>query len=265
MLNCSGDPLENYLAPFGYSVVVLPRADIRPLQLKAPQSSRRLEDIGSLETSFSVPHGSNLSLPPIASAPTMDLQGESSRKLKVGIGLKLFGNALAAIGLSPLGLSAGFENAATISFRFGGVIRDSVEFAAVDAWLKQADLTDTGPSVKALLEAGSLYVILAVLRASIITISAEDSAGREAAIDVSALSALFGGNLKINPSDKSKSTVSIDTGQPLAFGVKAARISMKGDSYTGIAVPGPGEVVLEAASLFPHEPEPALPPPDVVF
>ncbi len=262
MLNCTGDPFENYLKPFGYSVVVLPREDIHPLQLKAPQSSRRLEDIGTLGSIFAA---RDMALPPVISAATMDLSGQSSGNLNVGVGLKLFGSALAAVGLSPIGLSAGFDKAQTLSFQFGGVTRESVEFGAVDSYLAKADFKAAGPSVRALLDAGSLFVILAVLRASKINITASDSQGREAAIDVSALSGLLGGNIKVNPVDARSSTVSIDTGVPLAFGVKAVCISRTGNRYTGIKAPSPDDVVLEGVRLTPDEPVPAYAAPDLVF
>ena len=122
-----------------------------------------------------------------------------------------------------------------------------------------------GPSVKALVDAGEMYVILSVLRASRITITASDSSGKEAAIDVAALGGMFGGNVKINPVDARQSTVSIDTGVPLAFGVKAVKILWAGDRYTGIRAPSPEDVVLEGVRLSAPEPEPAFAAPDVVF
>jgi hypothetical protein len=110
-----------------------------------------------------------------------------------------------------------------------------------------------------------MYVILAVLRASKINISATDSQGRDAAIDVSALSGLLGGNIKVNPVDARSSTVSIDTGVPLAFGVKAVCISRTGRRYTGIKAPSPDDVVLEGVRLSAMAPEPDFAQPNMVF
>jgi hypothetical protein len=264
MFNCSGDPFENYLKPFGYSVVVLPREDIHPLQLAAPQSSRRLESIGALGSVFkalAVP------LPPVTTGTALDLSGQSSGKLKVGVGLKLFGSALAAIGATPMSLSAGFTRAATISFQFSGVSRDSVDFAAVDAYLADADLAGASPSVAALLAAGELHVVLAVLRSNRISITARDDKDQEVAVDLAALHDIIGGKLAVTPEQSRTSTVSIETGAPLAFGIKAVRISARADTYTGIKAPPVEKVVLESVALAPDTSVsgPAFADPDLVF
>ena len=73
MLNCTGDPLENYLKTFGFSVVLLPREGIRPLQVATMKASRRLQTLGDLVDLFE-------GVPPPAPALPKAQQRSSARR-----------------------------------------------------------------------------------------------------------------------------------------------------------------------------------------
>lgn len=174
MLNCTDDPLANYLKGFGYSVVLMPRGGIAPLQVAMLQPSRQLKPLGDLADIFEMPPPP---LPAITHNIASNLVGARSSGLKVGVGLKLLSGALAAIGVTSLGGSAGFDKANSMKFQFSDVTVESVAFLALVGFLKRAARVSSDPAIKAWFGAETLFVITDVLRAQTLVIDAEDSAG----------------------------------------------------------------------------------------
>lgn len=262
MLNCSGDPLENYLKPFGFSVVLLPREGIHPLQLATMKASRRLEGIGELARIFSA---NSEPVPAITSDTALNLAGARSGQLNVGVGLKLLAGACSALRIPPLGLSGGFSNASKISFEFDDVSVESAAFSDLDRFLADADLIGNSPSVKAMLEADSIYAVLAVLRARKIIINAEDSKGREAAIDVPSIQGVIGANASVKTASAKSSRMELTSPVALAFGVKAVQLFFEQGALTTMRPTNAGEVMLEANTLRAAAAEPVPLDPDAVF
>lgn len=262
MLNCSGDPLENYLKPFGFSVVLLPRANIAPLQLAVIKSSRRLEIIGDMASVFSA---NSVPLPDVGSDTALNLSGARSGSLNVGVGLKLLSGAFAAIGVPPLGLSAGFSSAAKISFAFDKVSIDSANFVDLDRFLADASLIGNAPSVQAMLEADSVYAILAVLRAKTVIISAQDENGRDAAIDLPGIKDVIGANVSIKSNATQSSRLELTSPVPLAFGIKAVQVFVANGSVSTLRPIDAGAVSLEANALWSPNPNPIPLDPDAIM
>ena len=140
------DKTIDYLKAYGYNVVRLPKADLRPLELLFGDH-RGLDRFGELSTVL-VGDGT-VPLPPVCrDMPAPKISGQHSSELKVGFGLSILGNIIAAMGGSNLGLKATYSAAATIVFEFSDVYENRVEVAALDRYLASTDvdpLSRTGP------------------------------------------------------------------------------------------------------------------------
>lgn len=255
MLNCSDDPLDNYLKPFGYSVVLLPRANIHPLQLAVAKASRRLETIGDVAGTFAA---NSVPLPAITSDTAINLSGARSGSLNVGVGLKLLAGALAAIGIPPMGLTVGFNNARKLSFEFADVTTESAAFTDLDRFLADASLIGNAPSVRAMLDADTIYAVLGVLRAKTIIVNAEDARGREAAIDLPGIKDLIGANAAVKTASAGASRLELTSPVALAFGIKAVQLFFDGGTLTSLRPVNAGDVTLESTGLFVPNPDPVL-------
>lgn len=260
MLNCTGDPLENYLKSLGWSVVLLPREGIRPLQVATLKPSRQLRMLGDLGELFD---GNVPPLPAITRNATPNMSGERSGGLKVGVGLKLLSGALQAIGVPPLSGSAGFDKASAMRFQFGDVTIESVSFFGIRKFLGNAGRISGDSWLTGEIAAASIHVVTEVLRAQTLLISAEDSNGREAAIDVPAIKGLLDGNASVKSNAGSSSQIALTSPTPLAFGIKAAQLFLS-DGKLSSRPAEPDGMVLESNDLFDDDPLPVPLHPDFV-
>ena len=260
MLNCTGDPLENYLKNFGYSVVLLPREGIRPLQVATMKASRQLQMLGDLVDLFE----GTPPVPAITTNTASNLTGAQSGGLNVGVGLKLLSGALQAIGVPPLSGSVGFDTASKMRFEFGDVTIESVSFLAISKFLGSAGRISSDATVKGMIAAQSIHVITDVLRAQTLLISAEDKNGREAAIDVPAIKGLLDGKASVRSTSGASSQIALTSATPLAFGIKAAQLFLAGRKLT-TKLPEPDGMTLEANPMFEDTPEPIYLDPDSVL
>lgn len=261
MLNCTGDPLENYLKSFGYSVVLLPREGIRPLQVATMKASRQLQMLGDLVDLFA---GTPSSVPAIKASTASNLSGAQSGGLKVGVGLKLLSGALQAIGVPPLSGSAGFDKASTMRFEFGDVSIESVSFLAISKFIGAAGRISSDATIKGMIAAQSIHVVTDVLRAQTLLITAEDKNGREAAIDVPAIKGLLDGKASVKSTSGTSSQIALTSATPLAFGIKAAQLFLVGRKLS-TRLAEPDGMTLESNDLFEDTPEPIYLDPDSVL
>lgn len=251
MLNCTDDPLANYLKGFSYSVVLMPRSGIAPLQVAMLQASRQLRPLGKLAGIFETPPPP---LPAISRNIAPNLVGARSSGLKVGVGLKLLSGALAAIGVKSLSGSAGFDKANSMTFQFGDVTVENVDFFELADFLKAAGRIRTDPTIKAWFTAESLFIVTDVIRAQTLVIDAEDSAGGDAAIDLPAIQGVLDGKASVKLSGGKTSRIELTSATPLAFGIKAVQIFPAGRRLSTRPV-APDEVRLES-DFEDEEPQP---------
>lgn len=261
MLNCTGDPLENYLKTFGFSVVLLPREGIRPLQVATMKAGRRLQTLGDLVDLF---EGVPPPAPAITVSTASNLSGAQSGGLKIGVGLKLLSGALQAIGVPPLSGSAGFDKASTMRFEFGDVTIESAAFLPISKFVGAAGRISSDATIKGMVAAQSIHVITDVLRARTLLISAEDKIGREAAIDVPAIKGLLDGKASVKSTSGTSSQIALTSAMPLAFGIKAAQLFLVGRKLSA-KLPEPDGMTLEANPMFEPDPLPIYLDPDSVL
>jgi hypothetical protein len=238
------DPLLTYLKSFGYSVVRLPRTDLRPLQLLV-RAETRLTRLGDL--SAVLQPGGRAPLPPLTeNVAAANISGERTRDLSLGVGLSILGNVIGAMGGSTVGLEAGYKQAKTAAFQFTDVLEDRVDLLAIDQYLGDADVNPLSTYAAQLLDADAVYVITSTIKTRTFVVDAKDASGASVDLQVPEIQGVVGGNVKVSASPGGASKVVYEGPVPLVFGFQAARLFYADGRYTAFKPLQPGEAALEA-------------------
>jgi len=236
------DNATNYLAQLGYSVVRIPRANINPLDLVG--RDRDQMKLGTLDQLLTNP-GANL--PAITrDQAAAHVSGQTSSKMKLGIGINVLGNVLGALAGAKLGIDAAYQNAKTIQFEFTNVLYDSVMPLSVGQYLRDVDIDVGNPVLdRYVLGKGQLFLITETLKSPSITVKAEKSGGGSLALDVPVIQQVAGGKLDVDISKASSGVVTYNGKTTLAFGFKCFRIGIE-DGVLALAAAAPNDVALTA-------------------
>ncbi len=239
----NSDPLLTTLKSFGYCLVRLPKADIRPLQILIRQGSN-LERLGELATLLVT--GSNVAPPQVSQdVPASNIIGEQSGDLKIGVGLSLLGNILGAMGGSKLGLDVKYQQARSAAFEFHDVLEDRVEVARLDQYLSDADVNPFSTYVAKLLEADEIFVTTAIIKSRVFTLEAKKSDGTGLELSVPDLQQVVGTNVEVGTHNSVASKVTYKGATPLAFGFQAVRVYYDDGKYRALKpVPAGGVAML---------------------
>jgi hypothetical protein len=233
------DPILTMLKSAGYSVVRLPKADIRPLQLLS-RTGKDLDRLGELSTLLVA--GSKVALPPIrADVATAVVAGQRTSDLSAGVGLSILGNFLGAMGGSTLGLEANYKQAKTLSFEFQDVLADSVEVAALDQYLGAADVSPFSQHVARLLESDEIYVTTATIKSKKFVVEAKASGNKSVKLDVPVVQGTVGAKVTVSAASGSNSRLAFEGTAPLVFGFQATRLFYDQGRYTAFKFITPEE------------------------
>ncbi len=227
------DPYLTLLKKFGYCVVRLPRADIKPLQVFARKGAE-LNRLGELTTILAA--GADVPLPAIAAdGPAAVISGKSTGDISAGIGLAILGSIIGAMGGSKLGLETKYNRAKTVSFEFQQVLEDSVEVAKLDQYLGNADVNPFSRHVAELLEADELYVTTATIKSKQFTVDSGKSSEGALELSIPEIQGIVGGNVKVTGKAETSSKVTYVGTAPLVFGFQAVRLFYDNGRYTAFA------------------------------
>ncbi len=221
-MGCHDNALD-YLHALGYNVVLLPKGDVAPLQLLSSAGRVTFDRFGDLGTVL-IGNGT-VGLPPVsAGVPAASFAGRSSSQLKLGIGLSVLGNVIAAMGGSPLGLETVYGTAAQVSFEFRDVFEDRVEVAALDRYVAAADVDPFGVHAQHLLTAGDLLVVTSTLKTTTIAVRASDRAERGLTLEVPVVQDVVGAPITVGSIAEDTTVLTYTGPSPLVFGFQAVRL-----------------------------------------
>jgi len=238
------DPAITYLKSVGYSVVRLPRPDLRPLQIFG-DDGRDLAPLGELASLFKPRDG--VALPSIAAdRPGPAISGENASTLSVGIGIGILGTALAAMGAGKLDLKAAYNSASTVTFEFLSTTVDRAEIVAIDKYLGGSDVDPDARGTMLMLDANDVYVTTAVIKATELTITARTSGGTEASLDVPAIEHVVEGKVEVKADSKTSGRITYTGKLPLAFGFQAIRLYYDRGAYTAYEPVQSGTIAAKA-------------------
>ncbi len=244
------DPAITYLKSYGYSVVRLPKPDIRPLQILADQGSD-LDRLGDLST---VLKSKTIAMPAVSSDnPAPTISGKRTSNLSSGIGLSILGNVIGAMGGSSLGLDLKYSSADTVAFEFIDVLENNIQVAQLDQFLGDADIDPSSRYVRELLESDDIYVITDTIKSKKLTVAAQASGGASVALQVPAIQGIVGGNIAVSASATASGTLTYEGKVPLVFGFQAVRVFYQDGHYTSFEPLPPGGVALRALQNVPSD------------
>jgi len=222
------DPSITFLNKFGYNVIRLPRTGIEPLDvIGRDQAMQWLGPLGKVWTSASP---EPLPGPP---HPAAAVNGQRTDALELSFGLSILANTLAAFGASAPSLNTAYKNAHAVQFTYTNVTSTSVSPFDAGNYLASGTLRTDNPVVKNYFanEKSRAFLILEVLKADSITVTATDSRGAEIGIDLPHIEGIVDAKIGVKPSNSANSTVTFTGPVPVTFGFAVQQIGRQGDSW----------------------------------
>ena len=217
------DESITFLKDRGYCVLRVPRADARPLQtlLRAEKKDLvRLGELGTISTAGSNP------LPPLSidnEAP-VEISGKESSSTKIEVGLNILGGIIKALGGNTLGITAGFERAKTMTFKFENVLEDHIDIDRLDQYLSTCSFRTDGTAVTNALIDDAVFVVTSTLKTNKFTVNAKSDSGTKVGLEVPVISGAASGSLKVETARATEGTVSYEGKNPVVFGFQAVQI-----------------------------------------
>jgi hypothetical protein len=228
----SGDPLISLLKSYGYNVVRLPKATIKPLQLMASKNNE-LSRVGELSVVFKS-KGNILQPAILENSPVANISGKKSGDFSLGLGLSILGNIISGLGGSASGLESKFSKADSIAFQYEGVLEDSVEVAELDQFLSDADISPFSRFVGQLLDSDQVYVVTATIKSKKFTIFPHASKNTDLDIQVPAIQSVVTPVVKVTSQGDNSSAITFEGTTPLIFGFQAVQLFYDRGRYTRI-------------------------------
>lgn len=221
------DPLITYLKEFGYNAVRLPKADLRPLQL-LERSGRSLTPLGALDDVFLSPHD-----PPVIRSNTRSttISGKRSNAVKIGFGLNLLGNFVAAMGGSALALRPRYEGATRMTFEFRDVLADAIRITELDEYLGTADVNHAARYVNQVLESNDIFIVTATLKTKKLIISADRNQAATIPVNLQQFQTELG-SVTVSATASATDQLTYEGKTPLVFAFQAVRLMYDGE-YKG--------------------------------
>lgn len=245
------DPFLTYLKSFGYLVVRLPRADIKPLQVLTGNGSD-LSNLGDLASLLVA--GANIPLPPVKeNNRSASISGQRTSDLSLGVGLSILGSVIGAMGGSKLGLDVKYEQAKTAAFEFQDVYEDKVEVIRLDQYLAEADVNPFSRYVAELLDADEMCVITSIIKSNKFTVEAKKSDGNGLYVSIPEIQGIVGGKVKVSGSSQTTSKVTYESQVPLVFGFQAVRLFYDQGRYTAFEPLEAGAAAMKALGRVPTD------------
>ncbi len=241
------DPSIRYLKSFGYNVIRLPRADIRPLQILMKNGSF-LEPLGDLVALLV--SGTHKPMPTIkANVKTASISGQRTNDLALNAGLDILGNIIGAMGGSSIGLKSEYHNARSIAFEFQDVLTDSIQIVELDQFLTDSGMDPFSTHLKDLLESDKIYIITSTIKSKTLTVTATKKDRTSLKVDASAIKQILGPNVKVDNNTDNIYSLSFTGKDNLIFGFKAIKLTYKNGKYASFETVDAGRV---AAGISDH-------------
>lgn len=220
---------RDFLKPFGYGTLALPKASTQPLLMLAKNGSR-LSPIGPLVATLTP---GAIALPTISQGPVASITGARSKSLNAGLALDVLGAAIGALAGSSLGLKAAYKNASTVEFEFGEINEKRVNFNELDSYCRGARVSPAiGPALEDMLEEDEVYVITATIETRTISVTGKKSDGTDLGLDVPVVQQLVGAKVSVGSTNASNSVLSYTSTQtPLTIGAEVVRLFFRNGQY----------------------------------
>src|SRR4051794_40281754 len=233
------DPSITFLNKFGYNVIRLPRTGIEPLDVIGRDQG--MQWLGPLSKGWTSTSPEPLPGPP---HPAAAVNGQRTDALELSFGLSILANTLAAFGASAPSLNTAYKNAHSVQFTYTDVTSTSVSPFDAGNYLAAGTLRTDNPVVKNYFgnEKAKAFLIVEVLKAASITVTATDSHGAEVGIDLPHIEGILDAKIGVKPSNRSNSTLTFTGPVPVTFGFAVQQIRREGDTWALRGAAASGEL-----------------------
>ena len=223
------DPSITFLNKFGYNVIRLPRTGIEPLDVIGRDNG--MQWLGPLSKVWASTGPEPQPGPP---HPAAAVNGQRTDALELSFGLSILANTLAAFGASAPSLHTAYKSARAVQFTYSNVTSTSVSPFDAGNYLAAGTLRSDNPVVQNYFnnEKTKAYLIVEVLKADSITVTATDSHGTEVGIDLPQIQGVVDAKIGMKPSNASNSTITFTGPVPVTFGFVVQQIAREADRWT---------------------------------
>jgi hypothetical protein len=223
------DPSITFLNKFGYNVIKLPRTGIEPLDVIGRDNGTQW--LGPLSKVWTSTGAEPLPGPP---HPAAAVNGQRTDALDLSFGLSILANTLAAFGASAPALNLAYKSAHSVQFTYSNVTSTSVSPFDAGNYLAAGTLRSDNPVVQNYFasEKAKAFLIVEVLKADSITVTATDSHGTEVGVDLPQIQGVVNAKIGVKPSNASNSTITFTGPVPVTFGFAVQQIAREGDRWT---------------------------------
>lgn len=242
------DAAIDFLRGLGYSVVSLPKADLKPGQTLLRTSKKELTRLGDLAT---IVDAGSTQAPQVSAdniAPS-GISGKQSSSVDLNIGLNILGNILKALSGTTLGVEAAFKNNKSLTFAYQNVLEDNILLDKLDQYLSSSKFKSNMNMVHEQLTESNVFVIVSTIKSKSVTVQAQAGNDNSGQIDVPLINGIASGSLKVDVSRATEGTVTFTgTAAPVVFGFKAVQIfTNENADYTILKPVQPGGLTLKGA------------------
>jgi hypothetical protein len=215
------DPVLTYLNKDGYNIVRTPRTGIEPLDILG-RDGKSIEKLGSLAEVWSSPQ-----TPPKISdpQPAVNISGQRTQSLDLGIGLKLLADLLGALGSNAglPSLQTNYKRSRAVEFKFIDVFSVGLTAFSLGNYLAQGTLNLANPVVQAYFanEETDEFVITEILKSASLSVTAKGHDTSDVTLDLPAIQSMVGASIVVKLGSSSDSEIVYQGNSQLTFGFKA--------------------------------------------
>ena len=218
------DHAISYFHYLGYHVVRYPSNDIRPLALIGQCPGDGPAMLGPLDILMT---NSSRALPVItADVAAVDVNGQASSKVEMGIGANILGTLIQALG-GHLRTAWNCVNAEKVQFIFSDVLGDSVLPVEVDNYLRGGRVESLNPVLQQyILGNGNLYLITKTVKSRKVTVRFERNDGTGVTVNIPMIQEMVGGDLVVTAHAKQPWVVTFQGKTNLSFGFQCFPVAI---------------------------------------
>lgn len=214
--------IQNLLADYGYEIVALPKADIKPLLLLRKEG----DALTSMNSDVELLFQEDMTAIPLPATSLPAINGKQALKFNLEAGVDFLSGIFKATRLTNSEIKAAFadDEAINLVFSFENIQEEKINLLVLDNYISSANpLEDAFKSTMELLIRSELYIVTNVLKSNQFSVKIENAQSSKAELSAKVAKMM---ESKVNFKQENGNNFSIETKSeaPLVFAYKAVQI-----------------------------------------
>jgi hypothetical protein len=236
---------DNWLKPYNFTAIQLPRRDLNPNDVLLRGNGSFDQKVGDVTMLF----GADATPPPVSSGePAGSIARSYEKKVELGIGARILGALFGAAPSSQLGANLEAKHASALSITYEDVTQDTVAVLALQGWLENARV-ETSRQAMQWLNDEKLAAVTAILRTAKLSIVAQKQDGGAIKLNVPEIEGIVGGQITVAADQQSSDKLTFTGQAPIAFGFQAFVMNFEGNVSFGLEQLRDATAAADPASL----------------